>query len=207
MGRDDVKAAVTRLRHNGRVRLAGLQFFSGTQKNSLKRLARELRGLDAFIQELEQDCGWRVPELEFGPGFPVSYFTTTTSMRRSFCNSARLSRACPFMATSCSSSAAALPPHAVPTSARGRRQGERGAAICHRGRRHAPARVLRPIHGHEATLSTCLAPMTRTPPSRRRALEHLRLALHGKRHPCQAAPSPGSSRVASLLSRTQAPTA
>lgn len=74
MGRDDVKAAVTRLRHNGRVRLAGLQFFSGTQKNSLKRLARELRGLDAFIQELEQDCGWRVPELEFGPGFPVSYF-------------------------------------------------------------------------------------------------------------------------------------
>ena len=37
MGRDDVKAAVTRLRHNGRVRLAGLQFFSGTQKNSLTR--------------------------------------------------------------------------------------------------------------------------------------------------------------------------
>ena len=52
----------------------GIQFFSGTQKNSLKKLARELDRLDALLQRLEAEIGWRCPELEYGPGFPVSYF-------------------------------------------------------------------------------------------------------------------------------------
>ena len=52
----------------------GIQFFSGTQKTSIKKLAREIEHLDALLQRLEAETGWHCPELEYGPGFPVSYF-------------------------------------------------------------------------------------------------------------------------------------
>ena len=52
----------------------GIQFFSGTQKTSLKKLRREILQLDDLLGALEQNYGYRSPELEYGPGFPVSYF-------------------------------------------------------------------------------------------------------------------------------------
>lgn len=54
--------------------ICGLQFFSGTQKASIKRLARELRKLDDYLTDLYQMHHFRMPKLEFGPGFPVAYF-------------------------------------------------------------------------------------------------------------------------------------
>ena len=52
----------------------GIQFFSGTQKTSLKKLRREILHLDALLGTLEEKYGYRASELEYGPGFPVSYF-------------------------------------------------------------------------------------------------------------------------------------
>ena len=54
--------------------LRGVQFFSGTQKTSLKKLARELRSLDDLLHGLQEDYGYRARELEYGPGFPVAYY-------------------------------------------------------------------------------------------------------------------------------------
>ena len=54
--------------------IRGIQFFSGTQKTSLKRLRRELEAVDTFVCALQETCGFTVQELEFGPGFPVNYF-------------------------------------------------------------------------------------------------------------------------------------
>lgn len=54
--------------------LAGLQFFSGTQKTSLKKLAREVSALAAFAGRLKEKYGFTVRELEYGPGIPFSYF-------------------------------------------------------------------------------------------------------------------------------------
>lgn len=56
-----------------RMEVRGIQYFSGTQKTSVKRLARELRMLEEFLTSL-QDQYDPIPELELGPGFPVSYF-------------------------------------------------------------------------------------------------------------------------------------
>ncbi len=56
------------------VNIKGIQFFSGTQKNSLKKLKRELDYVDNFIEKLENEYGFRSEELEFGPGLPVAYF-------------------------------------------------------------------------------------------------------------------------------------
>lgn len=54
--------------------ILGIQFFSGTQKTSLKKLARELRTLDALLEHLQITYGYEARELEYGPGFPVAYY-------------------------------------------------------------------------------------------------------------------------------------
>lgn len=54
--------------------IRGIQFFSGTQKTSLKKLRRELTHLDELLTRLKDSRGFCAEELELGPGFPVSYF-------------------------------------------------------------------------------------------------------------------------------------
>ena len=56
-----------------RMEVRGIQYFSGTQKTSVKRLGRELRMLEEFLTSLQDQYG-PIAELELGPGFPVSYF-------------------------------------------------------------------------------------------------------------------------------------
>ncbi len=52
----------------------GIQYFSGTQKQSVKRLKRELDGLCDIAKALWQEENFFTRELEFGPGFPFCYF-------------------------------------------------------------------------------------------------------------------------------------
>lgn len=54
--------------------IAGIQFFSGTQKKSLKKIKREINLMDQFIDELYVKYNFKVEKLEYGPGFPVVYF-------------------------------------------------------------------------------------------------------------------------------------
>ncbi|MGM9538308.1 MAG: alanine racemase [Candidatus Onthomonas sp.] len=58
--------------------LLGIQYFSGTQKSSLKKLKRELTYLDTLLAGLETEYGFAARELEYGPGFPVHYFQGET---------------------------------------------------------------------------------------------------------------------------------
>lgn len=52
----------------------GIQYFSGTQKTSIKRLQREITYLDQYIKKLNQMYQFPIRELEYGPGFPVFYY-------------------------------------------------------------------------------------------------------------------------------------
>lgn len=54
--------------------IKGLQYFSSTQKNSIKKFRRELTYLSELIQKIEDEYGIRIEEMEYGTGFPVSYF-------------------------------------------------------------------------------------------------------------------------------------
>lgn len=56
--------------------IVGIQYFSGTQKTSIKRLKREIQELDDFLTHLQNDLQFKIPELEYGTGFPVQYFQT-----------------------------------------------------------------------------------------------------------------------------------
>ncbi len=54
--------------------IKGLEYYSGTQKTSLKRIEKELLKIDSFITQIESELGFVIEELEYGPGYPVSYF-------------------------------------------------------------------------------------------------------------------------------------
>lgn len=54
--------------------IAGIQYFSGTQKTSVKKLRREIAALDALLISLRESFGYEAPELEYGTGFPAAYF-------------------------------------------------------------------------------------------------------------------------------------
>lgn len=56
------------------IRIKGIQYFSGTQKKSLKNLGRELEYLDEVIKNLKEKFEFNTEELEYGTGFPVCYF-------------------------------------------------------------------------------------------------------------------------------------
>lgn len=70
----DIEAIVARRGETPEVDLLGIQFFSGTQKTSLKKLKREVGKLDDLLTLLEEKYGFVAQELEYGPGFPVNYF-------------------------------------------------------------------------------------------------------------------------------------
>lgn len=56
------------------ITIEGIQYFSGTQKKSLTKLEKELYMLDQFCRELNQEYGFAVKRLEYGPGLPICYF-------------------------------------------------------------------------------------------------------------------------------------
>lgn len=72
--KEEVSALIEKYKEDTWSEIAGIQYFTGTQKTSLKKLRREIEYLDQFIEELYEKYGFCVKKLEYGPGFPVSYF-------------------------------------------------------------------------------------------------------------------------------------
>jgi diaminopimelate decarboxylase len=56
------------------ITLNGIEYFSGTQKHSTKRLTKEVEYLREFVDSLEEKYDIKIEEIEFGTGFPVYYF-------------------------------------------------------------------------------------------------------------------------------------
>lgn len=72
MTKDEIKEILSE--NNEFACVVGIQYFSGTQKTSLKRLTRESEKINKFLLELKDQCNFVPKELEYGPGLPVSYF-------------------------------------------------------------------------------------------------------------------------------------
>lgn len=58
-----------------RLEIRGLQYFTGTQKKVIKKIASEVEYIEGLIHRLEAEEGFVTRELEFGPGLGVPYFT------------------------------------------------------------------------------------------------------------------------------------
>lgn len=63
--------------------IQGIHYFSGTQKKSAGKIKEELEYLDQFLVEMEERTGFRLEELEYGPGLPVPYFAGQEDHRSS----------------------------------------------------------------------------------------------------------------------------
>lgn len=74
INREDIENIIVHKDERKYTDIKGVQFFSGTQKTSVKKIGRELRMLDAFILHLNDDFGYVADELEYGTGFPAIYF-------------------------------------------------------------------------------------------------------------------------------------
>ena len=74
MNATDIEDIIQTLEKHPNMHCIGIQFFSGTQKTSIKKLKREVAQLDQFLIHLKETYRYSVEFLEYGPGFPVSYF-------------------------------------------------------------------------------------------------------------------------------------
>lgn len=74
LDRADLERAAREAMGDRHLDLRGVQFFSGTQKDSVRRLRREVGRLGELARGLRDSCGWEVAEIEYGPGLPVAYF-------------------------------------------------------------------------------------------------------------------------------------
>lgn len=72
MDPEDIRVLVKE--HPSGLVFCGLQFYSGTQKTSVKRLRREMTAIAELMQELREIDETFPDRLEFGPGLPVTYF-------------------------------------------------------------------------------------------------------------------------------------
>ena len=84
LNESEVRAIIKKREKLANIEIRGLQFFSGTQKQSIKKLKRELDYLDKLMESLSQDFEFETKELEFGPGFPVAYFQTEDFEEKQF---------------------------------------------------------------------------------------------------------------------------
>ena len=74
MDPEEIKGIIKRREEYPELVIHGIQFFSGTQKNSVKKIKREISRLDLLLSELKELYGYEAQELEYGPGLPVAYF-------------------------------------------------------------------------------------------------------------------------------------
>lgn len=56
------------------INVSGIEYFSGTQKTSIKKINREVDNLIELVNDIEENLGFKIEEIEYGPGVPVFYF-------------------------------------------------------------------------------------------------------------------------------------
>lgn len=74
MDEKDVRHLIENRRDYAGVNIVGLHFFSGTQKRKIALIEKELDYLLTFVQQVEEDYGFKLERLEYGTGLAVDYF-------------------------------------------------------------------------------------------------------------------------------------
>lgn len=71
---EDLFQIILNNQKNNLLQIIGIQYYSSTQKKSIKRVENELTYLKQIIISLKEKYQFIVEELEYGPGFSVNYF-------------------------------------------------------------------------------------------------------------------------------------
>jgi diaminopimelate decarboxylase len=62
------------IKHCKNIIIDGIEYFSGTQKTSLKKVEKEVLYIKEFVSSIEDEFNIEIKEIEYGPGLPVHYF-------------------------------------------------------------------------------------------------------------------------------------
>ena len=71
---EEILKKIIKENDNKNIIIDGIEYFSGTQKHSLKRLEKEIDYLNEIVSDIETNLGFTIKEIEYGPGLPVFYF-------------------------------------------------------------------------------------------------------------------------------------
>lgn len=74
MDEEEAERIVRERKEQDYLQILGIQYFSGTQKTSVKKWKKEIEYLDEVVQRWKEAYDFEVSELEYGPGLPASYF-------------------------------------------------------------------------------------------------------------------------------------
>ena len=81
MDENDVLDLIRRRAEYPNTQIAGLHFFSGTQKRKAALIEKELDRAMAFVQRVQEECGFSLGRLEYGTGLAVDYFAADADMQ------------------------------------------------------------------------------------------------------------------------------
>lgn len=70
---DEVKAIIKN-NNSEYLIIEGIEYFSGTQKHSIKRVEKEIDKLIELVDDIETNLSFKIREIEYGPGLPIFYF-------------------------------------------------------------------------------------------------------------------------------------
>lgn len=74
MKKSDIKYIIEDAKAMQFVDIVGIHYFSGTQKHSLKIIEKEILKVNSLIDELNEEFGINMTDIEYGGGFPIHYF-------------------------------------------------------------------------------------------------------------------------------------
>lgn len=70
---DELKDIISK-NENPYIIIEGIEYFSGTQKHSIKRVEKEIDKLRELVDDIENNLNFEIKEIEYGPGLPIFYF-------------------------------------------------------------------------------------------------------------------------------------
>lgn len=75
MDEKDICKIISEVNNNKFLKIAGIHFFSGTQKKNMYVLQKELEELNMFCEYLDKTYGFKVDIIEYGAGLFFDYFS------------------------------------------------------------------------------------------------------------------------------------
>ena len=74
------------INNNKELIIDGIEYFSGTQKTSIKKINKEVDYINEFVNTVESELKFKINEIEYGLGLPVYYFKDTEFNEEEFLN-------------------------------------------------------------------------------------------------------------------------
>ena len=74
MDRSDVKRLIADCASYPGTEIKGIHYFTGTQKTRPKEIIKEIARLNKFLDELDEELGFKSERVEYGTGLAVDYF-------------------------------------------------------------------------------------------------------------------------------------